>query len=816
MQGVKRIKKLSMFFIGALILHILTAYSVTTPGSLAKGVIQLPNGWKIAPAGKHLPLDDLPMEMVESFDGRYLVVTNNGYSKPVLDVIDLQRSYVAARVAVENAWLGLVWSPDGKTLYSSAGGANAIDVFKFSEGALTKAASFRVPNRAAGSFVGGLAISGDGGRIYGVHILGNTVFSLDTAKGTVLQTVPLDAEPYTCILSADGKNLFVSLWGGSRVLELDPQSLQTRRTIAVGEHPSSMVLSPDGMRLFVACANSNNVWVINLKSGVAQEQISVALYPQSPVGSTPSALAISADGKELLVANSDNNAVAVINVGKQERSKVAGFIPTGWYPTAVRYSRDGKRIFILSGKGMTSTSNPRGPDEPNYIGQLLLGTLSVLARPNQMELQEFTRKVYALTPYSDSFRLTPPRAPAASPVPRRVGQVSPIKHVFYIIRENRTYDQVFGDMPKGNGDPNLCLFGEEVTPNAHALASQFVLLDNFYVDAEVSADGHAFSTGAYANDFIEKTWPMNYASRGALYLTEGGGRMRNDYGNIAAPADGYLWDAARRKNVSVRSYGEFAHWKGQEEEDTEHGKELEAGVPGLKDRIDLDYPAWDLSIPDNVRVDAWLKEFRQFEKDGKLPRLNIFHLPNDHTAGTRPRYPTPRAMVAENDFALGRIVEAISKSRYWETSAIFVLEDDAQDGPDHVDAHRSVALVISPYTKREAVDSTMYSTSGMLRTIELILGLEPMSQYDAAATPLYGSFQMKPNYTPYQHREAQISIQEMNADSDYGAADSLAIDFRDPDRIPMQRMNEILWKSIKGAASVMPPPVRAAFITTDD
>src|SRR5262249_31444680 len=364
----------------------------------------------------------------------------------------------------------------------------------------------------------------DGNHLYAVQVFENTLTVLDTSNGKEIKTISLDAEPYTTLLTADGKRLFVSLWGGAKVLEIDPDDLSVRRTIAVGEHPNSMVLSPDNSRLFVACGNTNGVWVVDLASGNSTEQISVSLYPQAPVGSTPTGLGISPDGKTLLVANSDNNCVAMVDISENGKSRVKGFIPSGWYPTSAKFSHDGKRFFILSGKGLTSVPNPRGGDEPNYIAEMLFGTVSVLNIPDEKQLAEYTKTVYALTPYSDTIRLTPPGMPAQSPIPKKVGDTSQIKYVFYIIRENRTYDQVFGAMPQGNGDPNLTLFGQDVTPNAHELARRFVLLDNFYVDAEVSADGHAFSMGAYANDYIEKTWPMIYAERGGRYLTSGGGK----------------------------------------------------------------------------------------------------------------------------------------------------------------------------------------------------------------------------------------------------------------------------------------------------
>ena len=800
---------------------------IERPG-LERGATLLPNGWRIAPAGRHLNVGDLPLAMVESPDGRYLVVTDNGYVKPALVVVDLKNFLVRSRSFVENAWLGLAWSADGTKLYSSGAAANTVEEFRFDQGRFAPAGApiaISEPHKKKETFVGGIAVSPDGTRLYAVNVLGQTFSAVNLARRAVVRTVALSAEPYTCLPGPDGRTVFVSLWGGGKVLVLDAKSLDSIGEIPVGEHPNAMVLSPDGRRLFVACANTNAVWVVDVPTRTAKEQIAIALSPGAPPGSTPNGLGLSPDGQTLLVANADNNTIAVADVSRPGESRVAGFIPTGWYPTAAAFSRDGKRIFVLSGKGLASSSNVRGPQpsiaaaEGQFIGALLQGTFSVLPAPDRQTLARYTRTVRALTPYSDATRLSPVRAPKDSPIPRRVGGASPIKHVFYVIRENRTYDQIFGDMPEGNGDPNLCLFGEEVTPNAHALAREFVLLDNFYVNAEVSYDGHAYSTGAYATDAVEKIWPMNYGDRGGRYLSEGGGEMRNAYGNLDAPADGYIWDACRRAGVSVRSYGEFVDAPKKESSPTEPSRDeepvsgpFEASVPGLKGAINPDYPPFDLKIPDGRRVDVWLKEFREFEKNGKLPALSILRLGGDHTAYIKAGYPTPRAMIAENDQALGRVVEAISTSQYWRDSAVFVLEDDAQNGPDHVDAHRSVALVASPYVRRRAVDSSLYTTCGMLRTIELILGLPPMSQCDAAAAPMYGAFRSQPDPTPYRLREARVSTNEMNDPAAPAAEASALLNLDEADRVPDIAGNEILWKTVRGEDSPMPPPVRAAFI----
>jgi len=799
----------------------------THPGAQGAGVTLLPNGWRIAPAGRHLTVGDLPLAMVESPDGRYLIVSNDGYGKPTLSVVDVDRMLIRGHVNVEHAWLGLAWHPDGTRLFSSGAGESSVRELHWTGSALTAAATHVLERPSKESFVAGVAVSPDGERLYAVHALGERLSIVDvrdTESPRAPESVALPAEGYGVLAAPDNKTLYVSLWGGARVLVFDAVSLERRGEITVGEHPTAMVLSKDGARLFVACAKTNAVWVVDLASGAAREQISVALHPGAPAGATPNALALSPDGATLLVANADNNAVAVVDVSRPGASQVKGFIPTGWYPTAARFSGDGKRIYVLSGKGLSSLANPRGPqpgvpsNPGQYTGSMLQGSLSVLPAPDAARLAAYTKTVLSVTPYTDATRLAPAGAPARSPIPARVGEASPIKHVFYVIRENRTYDQVLGDLAEGNGDPNLCLFGEEATPNAHALAREFVLLDNFYVDAEVSFSGHSFSTAAYATDFTNKVWPMNYAGRGGKYLSEGGGAMRNAYGNITAPEQGYIWDAAKRAGRSVRSYGEFATREGgrmwQSAETSRGGGEgpVEASVPGLEGLVNPDYPAWDLTVPDGQRVDVFQKELAEFEKTGALPALSILRLGNDHTAGTRVGYPTPTAMIAENDLALGRLVEVISHSRFWKESAIFVLEDDAQNGPDHVDAHRSPAFVISPYTRRRAVDSTLYTTSGMLRTMELILGLPPMSQYDAAATPMYAAFQAAPTLTAYEHREARVSLTDKNERSAPGATESEAMDLSAPDLVPDLELSAIVWRSVRGPAAVVPPPVRAAFV----
>ena len=777
----------------------------SNPGSQSDGSILLPNGWKVAPVGRMLPVGTLPLNLLLSADGRYAVVTNNGIAKPSLTIVDLANWSVKITVAVENAFLGLAWNVDGTKLYSAGGSQNSIQEFAYADGGLTAGRTLNLPTKAGETFAGGIAMSRDSRTLYATRVFAMTLSSIDVASGQVTRTVTLPAEPYTCTVSPDGRTVYVSLWGGHEVWAFTADSLTPAMVFETGEHPSAMVISADGRRLFVASANSAIVNVFDTFSGDALEEISTSLYPNAPRTSTPNALALSPDGKQLLVALSDVNAVAAVDVSNPGRSFVDGFIPAAWYPTGVAYSRDGKQILVLSGKGMTPGANPlSGGSEKR-----LVGLLTMIPTPDRVTLADYSRRVMALTPYSDAIRMRPANVPLGSPIPQVVGGSSPIKHVIYVIRENRTYDQVLGDLAEGNGDPKLAIFGKDTTPNAHAIAQNFVVFDNFYVDADVSFDGHAFSTAAYATDVVQKLWQAFYANRGGIYLGEGGGFVRNAFGNLATAEKGYIWDYAARANVSVRSYGEFVDHQAR----TSAGEVLAvASVPGLQGLVAPTFAGFDLDITDAKRMDHWQSEFSDFVKDGNLPRLSIVHLPNDHTKGTTPGAATPRAMMADNDLALGRLVEAVSTSVYWKDTAIFVVEDDAQSGPDHVDSHRSVLLVASPFAKRSFVDHSFYTTSGVLRTIELILGLEPMSQYDAAATPLYNAFVGTPTLTSYTRIQPRVPLDEKNVASAFGARESLAMNFDEEDLTPEVLLNEILWRSIKGPNSPMPPPRRSAFV----
>jgi YVTN family beta-propeller protein len=617
--------------------------------------------------------------------------------------------------------------------------------------------------------------------------------------------------PYACVLDEPRGRLYVSLWAQAAVAVIE---LATRREIArwpVEEHPNEMLLAADGTRLFVANANRNSVSVIDPDTGGTVETLVATLTPNAPPGNTPNSLVLSADGRRLFVANAGINAVAVFDVAEGGKSRSLGFIPVGWYPTSVRLSADGLRLVVANGKGIISEANRNGPrpgydpsaPTPAFIGSLFQGTIGFIDLPT--DETAFARQMAEWT--STSFACMPPRLDekaladlAGHPVPRSKADGSPITHVIYIVKENRTYDQVLGDMPRGRGDPSLCLFPEKVTPNHHAIARDFVLLDNFFVESEVSADGHEWSMGAYATDFVEKQWPLIYGhSKKFPYASEGG--------FVAArPAGGYIWDRAIAAGVTVRSYGE---WVANGPAPGQPGR---AKTPALEGRFDPLYRGFDMNYSDLDRAARFIEELSRFEREGEMPRLQIVRLPNDHTSGTQPGSRTPTSCVAENDLALGRIVEAVSRSAFWPKTAIFVVEDDAQNGSDHVDAHRTVALVASPYSRRNAVDSTLYSTSSMLRTIELILGLDPMSQFDAAAMPMFACFQREVDLSPYRCRPAEVPLDSLNAATAWGAAASLAMDFSKEDAADDLLLNEVVWRSVRGSDSPMPAPRRAAFV----
>ncbi len=797
---------------------------VIWPGMTRAGTIQLPNGWSLNPAGRQLALGDFPVLMAECPTAPVLAVLHAGYGEHEVITLDVGPDVprVVGRVALPSSFSGLAWSPDGKRLFVGGGFDDVVYRFDHAEGLLSNRETFAYPDSEPGRgerrnqrTPAGLALSADGSTLWVAEAWGHAVARFDAETGRLIDEIALGDESYPFAVALDEPRgrAYVSLWGAAKVAAIDAKAGKVVAEFPTEEHPNELLIGPGGKVLYAANANRNTVTVVDLESGRPLSTIGTAIDPRAPAGCTPGSLALTPDGAALFVANANTNDLAAVNVTEPGASTPLGFIPTGWYPTAVRVARDGKRLFVANGKGASSKANrdgpnpvtrngPRRPTE-EYIGGLFRGTLSAVPMPGPSEMAAFTRTVYECSPLNkdDPAAVPGPAVAEGNPIPRKVGDPSPITHCVYVIKENRTYDQVFGDMAEGNGEPALCIFPEEVTPNHHALAREFVLLDNFYVESEVSADGHEWTMGAYATDFVERTWPLSYrGDRRVAYPAEGS-NLR-----MATPAGGYLWDRAAAKGVSYRSYGEFVD-NGPTPDDPATTK-----VPALEGHFDPMFRSYDLSYPDVKRTERFLEELAGFEAKGEMPRLIVLRLPNDHTSGTRPGVPTPTAMVAENDQALGRLVEGLAKSRFWPKLAIFVVEDDAQNGSDHVDAHRTVALAISPYVRRKAVDSTLYTTSSMLRTMELVLGLDPMSQFDAAARPMYAAFGAEPDLTPYVHRPARVDLDAKNTAASWGAALSEKLDLAKEDAADDLMFNEIIWKSVRGADSTMPPPVRAAFV----
>jgi YVTN family beta-propeller protein len=802
-------------FVGALVCG--AALPVRTGEVPGKEQIKLPNQWSLDPAGESRVLGMFPMNARLSPDGKFLAVIHCGFGTHEIIVIRTADNAEVSRVDEPNLYYGLVFSADGKRLYASGGDDEVVYEFPFAEGYLQKPRVISVIDsgqdpKKEHRVPCGLALNGDESLLAVCETWGNSVSFVDVASGARRARVqfPNEHRPYDCKFSKDGKTLFVSLWGKGGVALIDPAKPEAEpKIVPAGSHPNEMTLSPDGSRLCVANANNNTVSVMDAATGNTLETLNTAMYPESLEGSTPNSVEFSPEGKRLYIANADNNCVAVFDVSKAGESRSLGLVPVGWYPTSVRVSKDGKTLYVVDAKGLSSFANPEGPNPymqgkdrrslHQYSGAILRGALSIIPVPTDEQFEAYTKRVYACSPYRADKQAVAPR-PEGNPIPAKIGDASPIKHVIYILKENRTYDHIFGDMPEGNGDPDLCIFPEKFTPNHHALAREFVLLDNFYVESQVSADGHEWSMGAYATDFVQKTWPGNYGGHGLGYPAEGAS-------TTAFPDAGYIWDKCIEAKVPFYNFGEFVDHEGPV------GTPGKTNMKSLEGHFDPMYRGWDLSYPDVKRAERFLEQFNKFVTEGTLPPFIVMRLPNDHTSGTKPGMPTPRAMVSDNDFALGTIVEALTKSPVWKETAVFIVEDDAQNGSDHVDAHRTVAMVLSPYTRGRGVDSTFYSTASMLRTMELILGLQPMSQYDAGALPMYNTFRNDADATAYVCRPVPEDWRtRQNGPDAYGAEQSAKLDFDKEDAADDIAFNEIIWKAVRGADSPMPAPVRAAFV----
>ena len=872
-----------------------------------------------------------PATIAISPKGRYAALLNNGYGSQEtqahqsISILDLRTNQIAdfpddrlGDDAHQSYFLGLAFSSDGQSLYASMGSitdpvgskprntGNGIAVYSFRDGKVVPSRFIKIPPQKAapekwvlqglfklpkGSVIpypAGIAVipHNGGDSLLVANNLSDNVVLLDVATGQIVKHFDLSiadvvpsAFPYTVVASRDGRRAWCSLWNASRVAELDLQNGNVVRWIpleppsgptAPGSHPTAMLLTPDEKLLFVALANADKIVAFDTSSGKVRRSAWTTPNERDR-GTSPSALALSGDGARLFVADSSLNSVAVINAAHLSEEGPPeyplGLIPTDWYPTAVAVQGDdlliatGKGVGAGPNNGISALKSERRRREHPYLPTLMAGSIARLSLHKlEVDLPKLTKQTEAqnlfdIDPGSFSF----------------TGGVNPIKHVIYIIKENRTFDQVLGDLKVGDGDSSLTLYGQDITPNEHKLALQFGVLDNFYDSGEVSGDGHDWSTAAITTDYNEKTWQVAYRGKERTYDYQG--TVADDYPlqhnvpDVDDPQTGFLWDNLVRHGVTFRDYGEFifGEWctprkkkSASPREGTPHpaahpcgrdvvrkGEPLPANVgqphgstspwpwdvplvmrmvptkPDLRDHFDPLYPDFNTQYPDQLRVDEFLNEFNRMvrARTGKtgseLPGFVLLYLPNDHTAGKQPNAPTPVAAVADNDLALGRVVEAVSHSPYWDDTAIFVLEDDAQDGADHVDAHRSIAFVISKYSPGSSdhpyIAHQFYTTVNMVHTMEALLGLPPMNQNDAHApimAPLFSGPGDQKMYDADSRNLQNGLIYQMNPRRGSGAEESSKMDFSRPDAANAAQLNAILWRDRKGNVP-MPPPRHA-------
>jgi len=767
------------------------------------GPQRLPTGARLDPAGVSHDLGSMPLAMTLSPEKNRVIVLLNGWREQGIQVVDRASGRVLQTIPLPAVFLGITFSPDGKSLYVSGGNEDVIYRFEWRDGRATLADSIALAVKEKGKrgtrYPAGIAISRDGRTLYVAENLGDSLAVVDLAARRVVQRLATGRYPYGVLTGSDG-TVYVSGWNGwtvSAFPALANDALGDGREIKVGRHPSALLLNADGTRLFAASGSTDKVSVIDTRNQGVVATLSDASPAATGEGSTPNALALSPDGTRLFVAEADNNAVAVFNLsaaisgvsGAAGNDVLAGRIPVRWYPSAI--TADGNDLIVLNGKGRGTAPNPgpwkpdqpMPPHTPDYTLGQINGTLTIVpaVRTGGAELDGFSNRVAT----ANGWNSTHPEK-----------KYPPFEHVIYIIKENRTYDQVFGDFTQADGDQSLVFFPRSVSPNHHALAERFGIFDRFFVNAEVSPDGHNWSMSAYVTDYSEKTIPSHYSSRGRTYDYQGTNRNVIPDDDVSEAANGYLWNLADRAGITYRNYGEFVS-----EADETPGPNVRvtsvATKPALIGHTNTAYSGWNLDIPDQARADVWLREFQEFVRAGKLPALEIMTLPNDHTSGGQAGKPTPRAYMADNDLALGRIIEALSKSPFWRNTVVFVLEDDAQAGTDHVDSHRSPLLVISAYN-RGKVFHRFANTTDVVATIEDILGLGRMSQFDHYGRPLREIWEATPDLTPYTPLASSVPLDEKNPKRGALAEASKMLVLRKADMSNDDLFNRILWGAIKG------------------
>ncbi len=798
----------------------------------------LPNGRIITPAGRQATVETLPLNLRVGPSG-HIFVTNDGNGDADLNryiqVIDPQTLDVQRTSSVH--FFGLAVSPDEHRVYVANGPSDRVDVFAFDGGALSpvNGAAISFP---AKSFPMGLDVSADGNTLYVAGFLSNSLWRVDLRTGTIQEAfTEIGNFPYSVVAARDGTRVYVSSWGlnNGNPANLVPKPLPptdpnavARSSVAVvdtstsnqptlikyvligrgqrldnqhvfgGSHPSGMALSPDGTLLYVTATNIDILSVIDTATNQLVTELDLNVFADGLQGLYPDAVAVSSDGTRLYVADAGINAVQVIDVDPAQRTFTPrGFIPAGWYPSALGLSPDGATLYVANAKGVNVGGNAGDlvdisqvslSSTSQYIGRIIKGTVSAIPLA-AVDLQQGTATVRANNGFD---AVTAPLDASLVPADFGAGASPQIKYVAYILKENRTFDQVLGDLGRGNGDSRLTLFGEDVTPNAHALARQFAMGDNFFDDAEVSYPGHEWITQGNNNDFVEKIWEFEY--NGLMPFS-----FNVESGQEGFCKAGYIFEAFARQNVTLRTYGEALAFNsrfgagingggvastmelllqafGDVATLVAHIDDLLAGdldtlraagvnvdilVNQVWPDVRLDYSSNILPQKTDVeRAQIFLSELAQFTANNNLPHFLFIWLPNDHTFGAVPNNPTPRTAVADNDSALGMVVEGLTQSPFWSQMAIFVTEDDAQDGQDHISAHRTLDLVISPYVKHQYVSPVHSSNVGMLKTMELLLGVQPMSQYDRYATDMRDYFTTTPDLTPFTALAARVQAEK--------------------------------------------------------
>ncbi len=721
--------------------------SAQQPGLLSDGRILLHNGWTISPAGESIGCGDYPLAEQVSPNGRYLAIVNGGLDSASVSVFEITKRALVATIRLPNTSSGICWQSNSNFLVSG-GYAGCVYDCEFTHGGLRLQDSIIVGAGGRTRCIMGVDVSAK--HICAAASTDSILYLVDLQRRLDIQRIRIGGAVYTPLVSKKYPYIFVSEWDGPFVDVINVDSQTVIKKIPVGYHPSAMVEDTIHHRLFVACANENVVAVIDIEKLACTVRLSTTPFAGLQPGSNPTALAISPTGKQLFIANAGNNAILIFNIGIPTAMEVAGWVPTGWYPAAI--TTTDKNIVVLNVKGSavldTNSMRARSKCIADYDG-----SIEIIPFPSQVQLREYTEMTSHNTPY---FSRKSQKCEGGV-IPNTITESSPIKHVFFIVKGASSYDAVLGDVPEGNGSRALCAYPENITPNQHALARQFALLDNFYADGDDAADGLNWTLGAYSSDYVGRMVSAYYRNNNAPWTFTGQTPMTMN-------KVGLFWDYCDWKHIKIRVYGTFTDQFNDTMSRAAHA--ISANMFGIVDEhFPTDNPSayGDTLLTDSLRYEDWVKDFDVLEKHHLLPSVQVISLTGDRISNAQGQKKADSKRIAENDAVLGKFVETISNSESWKESAIFVIENSGGAEPDHVDAHRTVALVISPYVKRGVVSHTMYATTSMLKTIERIIGVPAMSEYDESAPLMCDIFDAHPSFAPFDALQPVYGLNGINA-----------------------------------------------------